>query len=153
MANAADMASLFLRDDTWWVQYYDRGRPRRESLNTKSKARAKREKVALEAKLLEPGRLVKDEQNALIADFWREYLFWASQHLEPATRTLHERFWGYLMEHAQPKRLEAIPKPSLRAKRGNLVPELTRKTTKDRVHSGHRFGFGIACSVVFEKYA
>ena len=42
------MASLFLRDDTWWVQYYDRGKRRRESLNTTSKARAKREKVALE---------------------------------------------------------------------------------------------------------
>ncbi len=99
------MASLFLRDDTWWVQYYDRGKRRRVSLNTTSKARAKREKVALEAKLLEPKRLVKDEQNALIGDFWPEYQFWASQHLEPATRALHERFWGYLMEHAQPKRL------------------------------------------------
>ena len=102
------MASLFLRDDTWWVQYYDRGKRVRKSLNTENKSLAKREKTALEAKLLEPTRLVKGERNARIDEFWPEHLVWAHAHLAPATRELHQRCWRYLIEHTGRTRLGDI---------------------------------------------
>ncbi len=43
--------------------------------------------------------------------------------------------------------IEAIPKPSLRAKRGNLVRGITRKTIKERLFQSP-FGFGIASTIL-----
>ena len=79
------MASLFERNGIWWIQYYERGRRVRRSLNTTSKAKARREKIALEAKLIEPKRYAKSERNATVEEFWPEYLSWAREHLAAST--------------------------------------------------------------------
>lgn len=97
------------------VLSWGRGKRVRKLLNTIIKVQAQRERTALEAKLLEPTRLVKEEKNARIDEFWPEYLTWAHEHLAPTTVDLHQRCWGYLVEHSGRTRLGDITPEDIEA--------------------------------------
>lgn len=64
------MSTLYRRGKTWWVKYSIYGKPHFKSLRTQSKAIAKREQQALDAKLLEPYRHFRPSNDISIETLW-----------------------------------------------------------------------------------
>ncbi len=109
------MAHIYKRGDTWWVSYFEGDRRVRKSLKTNSKRVAERERIAIEAKSLEPHRHVKTEKNAETDTFWAQYLEWAKDHLRPNTITIQTHFWKQLTGYLNPARLGDITPDGLEA--------------------------------------
>ncbi len=120
------MASVFKRGNTWWVAYYYNGRLRRQSLKTKNKRIAEREKQALEAEVIAPSRRAPEDKNPTVVAFWEEYLAgYARSHKRPRSVMRTEVAWRQLMEFTGAQRLGDITKSDIesfkahRKKRGN----------------------------------
>ena len=102
------MASIFKRNDVWWVSYYHNGKQVRKSLKTSNKRIAEREKQALESKLLEPHSMVPKEKNPSVEHFWAMYLEHAQTQFRPTTIEIQSYFWKQLMEFTGAKNLGDI---------------------------------------------
>ncbi len=99
------MASIYKRDKTWWIKYYQNGKIVRESLRTTNKRIAERERQAREAELLTPHRQVREKKNPPVDLFWERYLEYAHQHLRDRTIEIQSLFWRQLMEFTEAQRL------------------------------------------------
>ena len=102
------MASLFKRGKTWWVSYYALGKHVRRSLKTTNKKAADREKMAIEAKLLDPYMEAPRRTNPKVADFWKVYLRWAKEHKRPSAIERSTTFWNQLVGFTGANRIDEI---------------------------------------------
>ncbi len=92
------MSTLYKRGKTWWIKYSIDGKARYKSLRTHSKAVAKREQQAINAKLLEPHRYFRSGNDISIDAFWPKYLDWARRHKRPRSIETEQNFWHQFVE-------------------------------------------------------
>lgn len=130
------MAHLYKRGDTWWIKYYLHGEPVYRSLKTDNKRKAQRELQAIEAKLLEPHRMVKDEKNPPCDWFWVQYLEWAEGHIGQRTVERRKDFWNQLLKSTQARRLADVTSQSIeRFKRERLAAGNSKSTINTALSS------------------
>ena len=103
------MASLYKRDNVYYIKFYERGRRVRRSLKTNKKSEALRIKEQIERKLA-TGRFQLDQVDTPVEIFWDGYLEWAKDHKRPKTIKTEKIFWNQLNEFVKPSMLgDVIP--------------------------------------------
>ena len=78
------MASVYKRNDLYYIKFYENGKRVRRSLGTSSKRQAYKLKEQIERQLAE-GKFDVNRVDTDVAVFWEEYLCWARMHKRPRT--------------------------------------------------------------------
>jgi len=110
------MSHLYKRkgSDSWYVKYYENGRPRYRSLKTASKKRAQAIQREIDRRL-DTGILPLPEksEDALASVFWRRYMEWARDHKRRSTLETEEVFWNQFIKHQRVRYLSEITKEKI----------------------------------------
>lgn len=120
------MASIYKRDNVYYVKFYHKGKRVRRSLGTSKKSEALKIKEQIERDLA-TGKFVLEEVDTDVDVFWEEYLRWAQDHKRPATLEVEQIFWRQFTEFAKPIKLGDVTKANVerfkaKRKRDGLKP-------------------------------
>jgi len=110
------MSHLYKRGgrNTWYLKYYEDGRPKYRSLKTASKKRA----LAMQREIdrrLDAGILAVSEKasDADINAFWERYLQWAQGHKRPSTIAVESAHWDQFVKQTRIRYLSDITKAKI----------------------------------------
>jgi len=98
------MASIYKRNNTYYIKFYEHGRRVRRSLGTSNRNKALKLKEQIERQLA-AGTYVADVLDTGIATFWTEYLEWAKLHKRPKTIEVETMFWNQFVGYCKPAKL------------------------------------------------
>ena len=98
------MASIYKRDNKYYVKFYENGRRVRKSLGTSKKSEALKIKEQIERELA-AGKYPLEEIDTDIETFKGEYFRWARDHKRPNTIQLEELFWKQFTDFIKPSKL------------------------------------------------
>lgn len=103
------MASLYRRNGTYYVKFYEDGKRIRRSLGTSNRSQALKYKEQIERELAN-SKFIVAEKDSPVDAFWKEYLRWAKNHKRPATLEAEKIFWRQFVELTRPQMLGDITK-------------------------------------------
>ena len=110
------MSHLYKRGGrkTWYIKYYEDGRPKYRSLKTASKKRA----LAMQREIdrrLDAGILAVSEKtsDADMDTFWERYLQWAQGHKRPSTIAVESAHWEQFVKQTRIRYLSDITKAKI----------------------------------------
>jgi integrase len=98
------VASIYKRDTTWYIKFYQKGRRIRRSLKTGKKTEALKLKEQIEREL-SAGRYQVDEVDTPIDEFWSSYLAWAKSRKRRKTIENESLFWRQFTQLIKPLKL------------------------------------------------
>jgi len=98
------MASVYKRNDTYYIKFYENGKRVRRSLGTSSRNKALKLKEQIERELA-AGKFRTEAIDMDVAIFWQKYIEWARLHKQPKTVRLDSMFWRQLIAFCHPKKL------------------------------------------------
>ena len=108
------MASLYKRDNTYYIKFYERGRRVRRSLQTDKKSEALKLKEQVERDLA-AGRFQLDAVDTPVEVFWPCYEQWAKDHKRPNTIAAEKMFWNQMKDFAKPVNLGDVTPQDIEA--------------------------------------
>lgn len=98
------MASIYCRDNVYYVKFYEHGHRIRRSLNTSNRREALKFKEQIERELA-AGTYNVNQTDTIVDVFWEEYLNWASLHKRKSTVELERILWTQFIEFCRPAKL------------------------------------------------
>ncbi len=129
------MSHLYKRKgtDSWYIKYYQDGRPHHKSLRTKSKRRAEAIQREIDRRL-DNGIIAIPEKGKEIdvGAFWDRYLQWANDHKRPNTVNTETIFWKQLIGATKIRNLgELTPAKVETFKKRRLKDGLSKQSIND----------------------
>lgn len=101
------MASIYKRNNTYYIKFYEKSRRIRKSLGTSKRSEALRIKEQIERELA-AGKFPLTEEDTDVDIFWKKYIEWARDHKRPRTIEIERLFWQQFTEYVKPRKLSDV---------------------------------------------